>query len=291
MILPDFVQILLRKQTIPCEVTTKRATPLTIQRTATVAAALFAVCQAVSAQADDRKVSEDAIFHYSVMDAMRNGVYRGDLSVKDLPKVGNVGLGTFNNLDGELIGLDGTFYRIAPDGRVHEAEPDRKIPFGSFAFFREDTRSELKVTGDFDAFQKQLLAALPEPNQLYAIRITGTFPEIKVGGANKISDSDRTALADLMKGRPIYTGKDIKGTIVGFYSPPYIGGIDLSPFHLHFISDDKAVGGHVVGMTLTGAALDLALDAKAGMTIELPREQADFNRSWSSSSGTSQKGY
>lgn len=246
---------------------------------------------AVPVMAEDAaSADKDAIFHYSVMEAMRNGVYRGDLTVDRLSKVGDIGLGTFNNLDGELIGVDGTFYRIAPDGKVHEAEPDRKIPFGSFAFFQEDTRSQLTVTGDFDVFQQKLLETLPTRNQLYAIRVTGTFGEIKVGGANKVADSDRTPIAELMKDRPIYTGKEIKGTIVGFYSPPYIGGIDLSPFHLHFLSDDKTVGGHVVGMTLSEARLDVALDSKTGMTIELPRSEDTFNRAWSTT-GRPQKGY
>lgn len=254
------------------------------------AAFLIFSLAAAEAHAAEPGPPADAIFHYSVMDAMRNGVYRGDLLVKDLPKVGNVGLGTFNNLDGELVGLDGTFYRVAPDGRVHEAEADRKIPFGSFAFFQEDERRTLDATGDFDAFQKHLLDMLPHRNQFYAVRVRGTFEEIKVGGANKIADGDRTPLADLMKSRPVYTANGVKGTIVGFYNPPYVGGIDLSPFHLHFISDDKSVGGHVVGMTLNGATLDVALDSKKGMTIELPRDQGDFNRSWPTS-GQSQKGY
>lgn len=255
-----------------------------------VATLIFMVLVTNAAHAEPISKPSDDIFHYSVMDAMRNGVYRGELTVKDLANVGDVGLGTFNNLDGELIGLDGTFYRIAPSGDIHVAEPERKIPFGSFAFFKEDTRATLAVSGDFEAFQQQLLGALPSRNHLYAIRITGTFGEIQVGGANKISDDTRTSLADLMKSRPIYTGKDIKGTIVGFYSPPYIGGIDLSPFHLHFISDDKKVGGHIVGMTLQGAELEVALDSKKGIDVELPREAADFNRPWSTGGG-SQKGY
>jgi len=254
-------------------------------------AALAIFCLATAeARASEAAPPTDGIFHYSVMDAMRNGVYRGDLTVKDLPKVGDTGLGTFNNLDGELVGLDGTFYRVAPDGRVHEAEPDRKIPFGSFAFFKEDVRLALAAKGDFEAFQKQLLDVLPQRNQMYAVQVKGTFDEITVGGANKIAEGDRTPIADLMKSRPLYSAKGVKGTVVGFYNPPYVGGIDLSPFHLHFISEDKSIGGHVVGMTLSGTKLEVSLDGKKGMTIDLPRDQDDFNRSWPST-GQSQKGY
>lgn len=254
------------------------------------AAAVLAIMAATSARAEDYSQPDDQIFHYSVMDAMRNGVYRGELTVKDLAKVGDVGLGTFNNLDGELIGLDGVFYRVAPDGRVLEAEPDRKIPFGAFAFFKEDVRLKLKVSGNFEEVQKQLVAALPSRNQLYAVRITGTFDEIQAGGATKVAEDDRSPIADLMKTRPIYTGKQMKGTIVGFYSPPYVGGIDLSPFHLHFLSDDKSLGGHIVAMSLRDAELEVVLDQKKGLDIELPHAAQDFVRPWAATSG-GQKGY
>lgn len=78
---------------------------------------------------------EKPIFHYSVMDAMRNGVYIGELSIKSLADKGSFGLGTYNHLDGEMIVLDGIFYRIASDGRVTKAESEREVPFVSCCFF------------------------------------------------------------------------------------------------------------------------------------------------------------
>ena len=55
-------------------------------------------------------------------------------------------------------------------------------------------------------------------------------------------------------------------------------------------ADYLGVGGHIVGMTLQGAELEVALDSKKGIDVELPREAADFNRPWSTGGG-SQKGY
>jgi acetolactate decarboxylase len=254
-----------------------------------IAAALLALVATTPAGAEDFGQPNDQIFHYSVMDAMRNGVYRGTLRVGDLKGVGDMGLGTFNHLDGELVGIDGVFYRVAPDGSVAAAEADRKIPFGGFAFFKEDKGVSLATTGSFEDMQNDVIAALPSRNRLYAVRISGTFAEVSAGGANKIEDGDRTPIAKLMEQRPIYTRQNVRGTVIGFYHPPYVGGVDLLPFHLHFISEDRSFGGHVTGMKLDGAPLQVSLDEKKGIDVELP-PHADFTGPWSTSP-TSQKGY
>jgi acetolactate decarboxylase len=258
--------------------------------TARAVLAALSLSMATGALADDQARNADEIFHYSVMDALRNGVYQGALTVKDVASVGDFGLGTFNNLDGELVGLDGVIYRIAPDGKVAAAEADRKIPFGSFTFFKADKSTSLNTTGSFDDLQQQLLEALPSRNHLYAVRITGTFPEVVAGGSHRVADDEKTPLAEILKTRPQYSAKNVKGTVVGYYSPPYVGGIDLAPFHLHFISDDKTFGGHILSMTLTGGELQLSLDQKKGLDISLPHESPQFLQPWKSD-GTARKGY
>lgn len=245
---------------------------------------------AAPARADDFSVPTDEIFHYSVMDALRNGVYKGGLTVKALERVGDFGLGTYNHLDGELVGLDGVFYRIDGGGKVSAAEADRQIPFGSFAFFKDDVRQTLKPTGDFGALQEQILRSLPSRNQLYAIRVKGTFAEVTAGGARKLAEGDRTPIAELMKGRPLFTRQNVTGTIIGFYFPTYVGGVDLSPFHMHFLSDDKTFGGHMVEVKLTGAELQVSLDSKKGIDIELPRDNNEFTTPWTTG-GSAQKSY
>lgn len=261
-----------------------------MRRDVLAAAVLGLIAAAAPARADNVAQPDDQVFHYSVLDAMRNGVYLGDLTVEDSAKRGDFGLGTFNNLDGEMIAVDGTVYRIAPDGAVKPAEPDRKIPFGAFTFFKEDAQLELTVSGGFEDLQQALIAKLATRNAPHAVRIRGTFPEMVVGGANRVGDGDRTPLADLMKSRPQYSGKAIPGTIVAFYYPTYVGGVDLSPFHMHFLSDDKRVGGHIMSLRLDNTALQVAIDVKSGVDIELPKERDAFKAPWSTTA-KEQKGY
>ena len=222
----------------------------------------------------------DNIFHYSVMDAMRNSVYDGEITIADLKKNGDFGLGTYNFLDGELLALDGVFYRIAPDGKVIVAEDSRKSPFAAMAFFKFDKKIEIKGGKNMDSFLLALKHLLPSNNQPYAIKIECEWDEISVGGATKVTENDTLGLAEKMKTRPIYTAKRIKGTLVGFYNPAYAGGIDLSPFHFHFISNDKKFGGHLVSGQLSNTVLNILLDEKTGYTLELPKKSKRFNESW-----------
>lgn len=229
---------------------------------------------------------EKPIFHYSVMDAMRNGVYIGELSIKSLADKGSFGLGTYNHLDGEMIALDGVFYRIASDGHVAKAEYDREVPFAAVTFFRADKKHEVSGIKNIEMLQKEILSKLPSANKPYAIRIESVFESIVVGGANKLEEMDTTGLADLMKTRPLYKKEHISGIMVGFYNPPSFASIDLSPFHFHFISDDKTFGGHLVSGELSSAKIKISIDEKPGYEILLPKQNRTFDKSWPEQSKT-----
>lgn len=218
----------------------------------------------------------DAIYHYSVMDAMRNGIYEGEHNIEYLATKGDFGLGTYNLLDGELIALDGVFYRITSDGKVME-ETNRKSPFISLVKFKKDTEITFDFDGTTEELKQKLLTLLPSQNMPYAIRINCSFSKITTGGAEKIAPGDTTGLAELMKKRPLYKAKNITGTLVGFYNPPYFSSIDLSPFHFHFIADDKTYGGHLIEGMLKGS-LTLSLDEKNGYNVELLKENQRFRK-------------
>ncbi|NIF07260.1 acetolactate decarboxylase [Chryseobacterium sp. Tr-659] len=233
--------------------------------------------------------NKDGIFHYSSMDAMRNGVYTGNLTVKDVKKKGDFGLGTYNFLDGELVMLDGSVYRIVSDGSVEIADHKREIPFGSFTFFKKEHSEELRNVKTVEELMKNIREILPSSNRFYAIKIEAVFKELTLGGAIKVNEEDRTGIADLMKTRPLYINQNIKGTLVGFYSPSYVGGLDLSPFHFHFISEDRKVGGHLVEGTFAFSKFTVQLDEKNTYEVMLPNnDNKGYRSKWESSGANSQ---
>src|SRR4030065_28755 len=64
--------------------------------------------------------NEDIVFQASTISALLEGVYDGNVTYKDLKKRGDFGIGTFNSLDGEMIGLEGKFYQIKKKRDVHK---------------------------------------------------------------------------------------------------------------------------------------------------------------------------
>lgn len=220
----------------------------------------------------------DYIYHNSIMDGMRNGIYEGHRNVRELGKKGDFGLGTYNFLEGEMVALDGVFYRIKTDGSLEKASALSRSPFNAIARFKADTAITFTFSGDLEKLQNHIRSLLPSQNLPYAVHVRLTFKDITAGGAEKLHETDTTGLAELMTKRPLYKAEDIKGTMVGFYNPAYMSNVDLSPFHFHFIDEDKNFGGHLVQGVAENTTVQLLLDEKDGYLIELLRHNNRFRK-------------
>ncbi len=60
------------------------------------------------------------------MSALLSGVYEGSTTIADLLKHGDFGLGTFNELDGELIAFSSQVYQLRADGSARKAQPEQE---------------------------------------------------------------------------------------------------------------------------------------------------------------------
>src|ERR1700734_2540760 len=69
------------------------------------------------------------LFQVSTSAALVEGLYQGAVRVSRLLSHGDFGLGTFIDLDGEMVVLEGVCYRVASDGRVTVVEGNRLIPY------------------------------------------------------------------------------------------------------------------------------------------------------------------
>jgi len=52
--------------------------------------------------------------------------------------------------------------------------------------------------------------------------------------------------------------EDIEGTIVGLFCPSFMSALNSHGWHLHFISDDRKVGGHVLDLLMVGSTCDIS---------------------------------
>ena len=63
-------------------------------------------------------VPQHTLFQVSTSGALVQGIYQRVVSSRFLLNYGDFGLGTFENLDGEMVVLDGAIYQVRGDGKV-----------------------------------------------------------------------------------------------------------------------------------------------------------------------------
>src|SRR6185295_10563056 len=83
------------------------------------------------------------LFQASTIGALLDGAYDGDLSFAELAEHGDLGLGTLNGLDGEMIALDGAFYRADVEGRIHPVAPQERTPFAVVTRFQPTVEADV----------------------------------------------------------------------------------------------------------------------------------------------------
>ena len=87
------------------------------------------------------------LFQVSTSGALVAGVYEREVTVRKILEHGDFGLGTFANLDGEMVVLDGRVYQVQDPGRVSEASPDAGAPFAVVMWFRPQTDVSIDTVG------------------------------------------------------------------------------------------------------------------------------------------------
>lgn len=213
---------------------------------------------------------EDVVFQNAPISALLAGCYSGTMSVHDLGKRGDFGLGTLDSLDGEMIVLDGHFYQIKPDGKAHPLKGESASPFAVMTFFHAGQEWFPQQAMDLEELKAFLDEKVPSANLIYAIKITGRFPLLKVRSAAR-QDKPFPALTEAIKDQKVFELKDQEGTLVGFRFPPYAEGINVPGYHFHFLSHDKARGGHVQDLRLVGAHIQI--DKSRGLSMKLPENE------------------
>ncbi|MCF7976024.1 MAG: acetolactate decarboxylase, partial [Phycisphaerae bacterium] len=58
----------------------------------------------------------NTVTQYSTIDALLAGAYDGVASCGDVLEYGDLGIGTFDKLDGEMVVLDGVVYQVPASG-------------------------------------------------------------------------------------------------------------------------------------------------------------------------------
>jgi acetolactate decarboxylase len=188
------------------------------------------------------------ITQFSTIDALIGGVYDGIASIRQLKQYGDIGIGTFDALNGEMMMVDGIVYRVSADGGVQIPGPDETTPFAAVTFFEPDRESSLPENISMQELAKAVDGVLPTLNFVYVLRIEGTFKKVKTRSVPKQS-KPYPPLIKVTQTQPTFDFENVEGVIVGVRCPGYMKGINVPGYHLHFLTKDGKAGGHVLELT------------------------------------------
>jgi acetolactate decarboxylase len=223
------------------------------------------------ALAEYLQVAHHTLYQVSTATALVEGVYQGAVRVGTLREHGDLGLGTFEDLDGEMVVVDGRFFQVRSDGSVRECGDDVLSPFAVVTRFSPDAATILDRCLDLDDLSARFDALRHSDNVFFALRVDGHFDYVHARVMRRMKDG--VPLVQAAAVQPEFEFRDVAGTLVGFWTPEYARTLNVPGYHLHFISADRGSGGHM--LQCRGADLRLQIQREAIIALALP-ETEDF---------------
>ncbi len=233
---------------------------------------LFAGCTAKVKNTDEVDYDHETLYQTALLQSLMLGDYYGSVSVGDLKKFGDTGIGTFDKLNGELIMLDGKVYSGLSDGTLKEMDDDVTIPFSDVTFFDEDVTINLNSVTSMDDLKEKMDEAIKDSgtNYFYMIKIEGNFKHVEYR-SELAQEEPYKPLADVMvTDQVMFNADNTNGIIVGLYCPAYMDGLNTAGWHFHYVSGDFTTGGHLLNIEFDSATAKL--DKTTGFNMVLPEE-------------------
>ena len=211
------------------------------------------------------------VYQFSTIGALLDGVYDGDVTVAEILRHGDFGLGTFNHLDGEMVILDGVCYRLRADGTATRAAQEDLTPFAAVTRFHTDIEIAIRARTNRADVIAAIDHKIASANLLYAVKVTGRFAELHTRTV-MAQKQPYPPLTKATEGQAESLITDATGNLVGFRTPDFEQGISVAGYHLHFLNSDRTGGGHVLDFELEDG--QIAVSGASQLHLSLPTSGA-----------------
>ncbi len=185
----------------------------------------------------------DTLYQVSTIDALMAGVADGAMPIKELTKHGNIGVGTFEGLDGEMILIDGKVFRVNSFGKVDRMPGEATTPFAQVSWFDKDKTITVQTPLDLAGLEKMLDTASPSQNYPVFFRVEGTFPYVKTRAVPKQS-KPYPGLGEVAGKQAVFEARGMERPI-GLRTPAYTKGCPFPVTICFFSARTDTFGGHV----------------------------------------------
>ena len=122
------------------------------------------------------------------------------------------------------------------------------MPFANVhhaAFQYQCERSDIGLK----ALNNRIVEANGRANTFFSVIVRGTFSFIKTRAVIK-QQAPYPTLVEVADRQAMFLRHDVRGTLLGYFSPVMFHGAAVAGFHEHFLSDDRTFGGHVLDAVL-----------------------------------------
>jgi acetolactate decarboxylase len=203
-------------------------------------------------------------FQASTLDSLFSGKLEGDLTFAELAEHGDLGIGTLNGLDGEMLAVDGRFMRADADGVIGDVPAEARTPFAVVTFFEPADSFAIDGPLDYGTFLERLGR---DGAPSCAVRVEGEFELMRARSVPRQRPPYRS-LAEVANEQHVFELADVSGTIVGFRFPDYARGLEVPGYHLHFVDAERLRGGHV--LACRPRRVNVQIDPSSELHVELP---------------------
>ena len=213
-------------------------------------------------------MSATRVFQLGLMSALLAGVYDGPTPLREVLRHGDLGLGTFNGLDGEMMLLDGVCFRMRSDGSIDRPDLDERTPFAIVTRFTASASSSIDQPMDRAEVISLVQTMVPSENYLYAVRVTGSFESVTTRTVQRQTPPYRP-MREAVRDQSVLEFRSLAGTIAGFRTPLYERGIGVPVGTSISSTMSAAAGGHVLDFRILSGTVDVCVATELDLRLPL----------------------
>lgn len=225
---------------------------------------------------------KDTLYQVSLLQGLMQGDFYGSISVKELKELGDIGIGTFEGVNGELVMLGGVVYQALGNDEVKIAADDVKVPFANVAKFSQNSSCELNNIANSDVLIKELEKNISKSgkNHFYFVQISVENAAICYRSEEAQSEPYLPLAAALKRSERDFCVNSADGDIVALFTPSFMNTLNISGWHFHFISKDKKHGGHATHISFKKAVARICALSQFHMFLPHSKyfEQLNFKK-------------
>lgn len=201
-------------------------------------------------------MEQPALFQNGTLGSLMAGLYDGTMTIDELIKHGDLGIGTLDALDGELIVLDGKAYQAREDNQIIELKGEDTVPYAAVIPFQADETYTVSAPMDAEETKSQMEKMFLSQNIFQAVKVTGLFRKMHVRVVPR-QTKPYPKMVEVAQQQPEFEKEMVEGTLLGFYTPELFQGTAAAGFHVHFLDDAHQFGGHVLDYVLEKGTIEV----------------------------------